>query len=461
MRPPVNAPPPAAPSGAVLRQLASLAWPVVGINVLTVLSLAVDTAMVGHTPLAEAALTGMGFATQVVFLLMVAMMGVTVGSVAFVARAHGAGDRSRVDEVVAQSATLAVLLGVSVAVLGNLLATPGLRLLGAHGDDLEQGLRYLRPLLLGSPFYYLGILLTAVCRGVGNTRLPFLVSAVANALNVVVNYALIMGHWGAPALGTLGAAIGTVISQVFTVIALTALLSRGAVPGLRVRPRLVVPRWAHVRDLLRVGAPAAADLVVVNAGLLSIIGMLGRIDPLAVAAHGVGLRVQSLAFVPGIGISQAIGAMVGQALGARDPERARQVLRAGVGLCVGVMGLIAVPLLVAGPSLVGLFDVDPQGALGRYALQWMRLLGWSMPAMGVYVAFIGLFQGSGATRLSLSINALITLVFQIPLSWALGFPFGLGAFGVWLALPLGHAAKGLLAIWVYRQGGWARVGGRV
>ncbi|RME28286.1 MAG: MATE family efflux transporter [Deltaproteobacteria bacterium] len=445
----------------IFGQLVSLAWPVVGLNVLTVLALAVDTAMVGRLPDAEVSLTGLGFATQVVFLLMVAMIGVTVGTVAFVARAHGARDARRVRQVVCQSATVAAGLGVGTAVLGNLAASPLLRLLGADGADLDAGLSYLRLMLVFSAFSYLAILLAAALRGVGNTLLPFVVSVFANLLNFLLNYGFILGHWGFPALGVQGAALGTGLSQVFSVLCLWLILARGVEPALHIRLRPVRVDAGHLRDLLRIGAPAALDMVVLNAAFLSIVGMLGRIDPLAVAAHGMGLRIQSLAFVPGMSISQAIGALVGQALGADDARRARAVLRAGMGLSVVVMSALAAIIVFGAPEIVSLFDVDPTGELGAYCLTWIRLLGSCMPVVGVYIALVGLFQGSGATRLSLAINALVTLAFQIPLSFILGFPLGLGAFGVWVAFPLGFVGKALLGIYVVRQGNWARLGARV
>ncbi len=457
---PVNRPRPIS-QRSIFSQLFSLAWPVVGLNVLTVLALAVDTAMVGRLPDAGVALTGLGFATQIVFLLMVAMIGVTVGSVAFVARAHGAGDPRRVAHVVSQSATVTVTLGVLTAVVGNLLASPLLRLLGADGADLAAGLSYLRPMLMFSAFYYLTILLAAVLRGVGNTLLPFVVSAFANLLNFLLNYGFILGHWGFPALGVQGAALGTGLSQVFSVICLWLVLDSGVEPALRLRLLPVRVDPGHVRDLLRIGAPAALDMVVLNAAFLSIVGMLGRVDPLAVAAHGMGLRIQALAFVPGMSISQAIGALVGQALGADDAGRARSVLRAGMAMSVVVMSSLAAIIVFGAHGIVGLFDVDPAGELGAYCLTWIRLLGSCMPVVGVYIALVGLFQGSGATRLSLSINALVTLVFQIPLSFVLGFPLGLGAFGIWVAFPLGFVGKAILGVFVYRRGSWARLGARV
>ncbi|HCH64605.1 MAG TPA: hypothetical protein DFR83_17495, partial [Deltaproteobacteria bacterium] len=417
-------------NGAVLPQLVQLALPVIGLNILQVLALAVDTAMVGRLQGASTALTGMSFATQLSFLLMVLMIGLTVGSVAFVARAHGARDRARVDHIVAQSSTLAVSLGLIVALVGNIIAIPLLRILGAEGTDLEAGLAYLRPSLLFAPATYLNILLAACLRGVGNTRLAFFVALGSNALNVGLNYLFILGGAGFPALGLTGAALGTGLSQLAAVGTLLLLLANGAEPALHIQPRIARIDRTLISDLVRIGAPAAADMLILNAGFLSIVGMLGRIDSLAVAAHGMGLRVQALAFVPGMSISQAIGALVGQALGGNNPARARTVLRYGAGLCVAVMSTLAAIIIFGRVPIIALFDIDPIGPLGLYAQEWMQLLGWCMPAVGLYIAFVGLFQGSGATRTSLRINALMTLLLQIPLSWILGFSFGMGTFGV-------------------------------
>ena len=443
------------------RALVALAWPIVGLNVLQVLALAVDTAMVGRLPHAEVALTGMGYAGQLVFLLMVAMIGLTVGTVALVARAHGAGHDERVDHVFHQSSQLTLLLGVAVALVGNLLARPTMVLLGADEAATEAGLAYLRPLLLGTAFNYLNILFAAVLRGLGNTRVAFLVALGMNGLNVVFNYCLILGNLGFPALGLTGAAIGTVSSQALAVAAMFWVLRQDAVPGLCPTLQLRPIDRELAATLARIGWPAALDMVVLNASFLSIVGMLGRIDQAAVAAHAVGLRVQALAFVPGMSISQATGALVGQALGADHPKEARRVLGASMVLSFVVMtSLTAILIAFAEPIIAG-FGVDPAGELGQFAVTWLTLLGYGMPLAGVYISFVGLFQGSGATRTPLYINVGSHLVVQIPLSYVLGFPLGLGAWGVWVAFPLVFIIKVVLAAIAYRSGRWARTGATV
>jgi len=445
---------------SILRRLWELSWPVIGLNVLNVLALAVDTAMCGRLPNHEAALTGLGFATQIVFLFMVLMLGIVVGSVALISRAHGAHDEERLEHLLLQSTQLTVLLGLGVGVVGNLTAEPMLWLLGARGEALDQGVTYLRPLLGGTVFYYLTVFYAAVLRGVGNTRLPFFVALLANVVNVGVNYLLILGNLGFPQLGVFGAAIGTLCSQALSVFLLVAALRRGAEPALRLtlRPRPIDGELA--RELARVGAPAAADLVILNGAFLAIIGMLGRIDQVAVAAHGIGLRIQALAFVPGLSIAQATGAMVGNALGADDPAEARAVTRTSIVLCTLVMTTLAVLILLGAEPIVQIFDVQLGTPLASYSIQWIRILGFGMPIVGVHIAYVGLFRGSGATNTSLGINA-VTTALQIPGSWALGFLFGMGAWGVWAAFPISFVLKAALATVFYRRGGWAKTGTRV
>jgi len=457
----MNAPLPDRSQLQIARELFSLAWPIIGINVLQVAALAVDTAMVGRLPEAEAGLTGLGYAGQIAFLLMVAMIGLTVGTIALVARAHGSGHDERVDHIFHQSTQLTIALGIAVAVVGNATAVPILWILGADEPAMEAGLAYLRPLLLGTAFNYLNILFAAILRGLGNTRLAFQVALLMNGLNVVINYALILGNWGFPSLGLTGAAIGTVLSQGIAAATMFALLRRGAIRGLRPTLELRPLDRALAGKLFAIGWPAALDMVVFNASFLSIIGMLGRIDQAAVAAHAIGLRVQALAFVPGMSISQATGALVGQALGAGHPREARRVLRASVVMSLAVMTTLTAILVGLAEPVIAVFGVDPSSDLGQFAVTWLKLLGYGMPIAGAYISFVGLFQGAGQTRAPLAINSVAHLVFQVPLSWILGFPLGLGAWGVWAAFPLSFVLKLAAGFVVYRTGRWAKVGADV
>jgi putative MATE family efflux protein len=444
-----------------LPRLLSLSWPIIGLNVLNVLALAVDTAMCGRLPNADTVLTGLGFASQMVFLLLVAMMGVSVGSVAMVSRAHGARDEGRVAHLLAQSTAFTAVLGLLVGAIFFIFARPILAALGAQGQSLEEGLSYLRVLLLGTPATYLALLFAAVLRGVGNTRLAFMISFVGNCINVLLNYGLILGNWGFPALGLQGAAIGTLCSHIFVFLVLGLFLRRGVIAGCR------MPLWPGrldfplVRKLIKVGTPAALDMVILNAGFLTIIGLLGRVDAIAVAAHGIGLRIQALAFVPGMSVSQATAALVGQSLGAKDLEGAKRVLKASALVCLVIMSILSAIIVFAVHPIIAIFDVPLDSELAHYAEMWIKLLGYCMPIVGPHIAMIGLLQGAGATASSLRVNIVGTLFFQIPMSFILGFVFDLGVYGIWLAFPLSFGVKVFHAFWYVRRGDWARAGAEV
>lgn len=435
-----------------------LALPIIGINVLSVLMLAVDSALCGRLSESEQALEALGFAVQVVFLLMTAMLGLMVGTVALVARAYGAKALDRVNELLAQASQLTVLVGIVVGVVGAVFSELILRGLGARPEVAELGAQYLRPLMLGTPFFYLQLLYAGVLRGVGNTWLPFVCALIANVVNGVLNYAFVLGNFGAPALGVTGSAIGTVVAQFLNVVILISMIQLGVVDGIKLS---LAPRRidrALARDMFKIGWPAAVDMLVLNAGFLTVIGMLGQLDGVLVAAHGLGLRVQALAFVPGLGVAQATGAMVGQALGAGDIPRARAVTRSAMLLCAALMWSLALVIMLAAHTLVTVFDVKQGTQLEIYAVEWMRLLGLAMVPAAINIALVGMLQGAGATRVSLRINIWTTLLIQIPLAALLGFGFGLDELGVWLSFPLAFVAKAGGTYLAYRGENWAVTG---
>jgi putative MATE family efflux protein len=453
--------PPKGVDRTIFRRLFDLAMPIVGLNVLSVLTLAVDTAMCGRLVDAEAALTALGFASQLIFLLMVAMLGLTVGTVAFIARAHGAGETERINHVLHQSILLTYLVSIGVAIVGNLGAGVAMEWLGADATVRELGVGYLRPLFTFTVFFYLNMLFAAALRAVGNTTLPFMIAVLSNFLNILLNYGLILGRLGLPALGVSGAAWGTVISQAVAVILMVLILRRDVVHGVRARLHLAPLDRALANDLFRVGAPAALDMVILNVAFLSVVGMLARVAQVTVAAHGIGLRIQSLAFVPGFGVSQAIGAMVGNALGGGHVAEAREVVRGGMILSTVIMTVIGLAIVLGAEPIIAIFDVDPATELGRYSILWMRVLGWGMPVVGVHIALIGMLRGAGATNTSLLINIVGTLIIQVPLSWYLGFVVGWGAFGIWVALPISFVVRMFLGVLAYRRGTWARAGATI
>jgi putative MATE family efflux protein len=360
-----------------------------------------------------------------------------------------------------QATQLTLLLSLAVAVVGNLAAPWLLRLLGAQPETMPLALDYLRPLMTFSLFSYLSILYGATLRGVGNTRLAFEAALFQNALNVLFNYGLILGNYGLPELGVQGAAIGTVLSQLLGVAFLLFRLHRGAIRGIRAPVRLRRIDRQVTGELWRIGWPAAMDMVILNAGFMTVVGLVGWYDEVAVAAHAIGLRIQGLAFVPGLAIARAAGAMIGNALGAGDPDEARALVFLSVKVCGGVMASLGLLMILLSGPIVAIFGLEQGTPIADYTIQWVWVLGAGLPIVGVWIALGGMLQGSGHTMASLRINGISTLVVQIPLCWFLGYPMGLGPLGVWLGFPCAFLVKAWLGARAYKKGDWARTGVRL
>lgn len=444
--------------GGILRRVIRLSLPVVALNILGVLTLFVDTLFVSRLEESESALIALSFAGQIVFLAQVPMLGLSIGSAVMVSRAFGGGERRRVAELSRQSLQATVLVGLAMAALGPPLLPPILRAIGAEGEVFDLALAYLTPLVLGIALYFVQLLSFALFRSTGNTRIPFYVGLLVNALNVFLDWVLIFGELGAPKLGVAGAAYGTLLSQAVGVTLTLLLFSRGALGGVPMDLRPTAMDREVTRDLFRFGAPASLDLFLVNFSFLLMMFFLAEVDPRAVAAHGIGQRVQGLAFVPGLGISQAVGALVGNALGANDASEARAVTRAGVMLSSATMGVIGLALTLSRGFLCDAFELAPGSVLRDYALTWIVILGSSLPIVGLNLGLVGALRGAGATIASFTINVVSTFAIQVPLQWLLAFPLGFGAFGVWIAFPIAYVFRVAFAAFVYKRGRWARVG---
>jgi putative MATE family efflux protein len=314
--------------------------------------------------------------------------------------------------------------------------------------------------LLGTPLWYLGSLYAGVLRGVGNTRIAFVCALVANVVNAVLAVVLVLGYFGLPRLGVFGAALATVIAHGTNF----ALLYRAL---RRVLPKVERPAGARlvdktmIGDLFRIGWPAALDMLIMHAGFMAALAMLGRIDQVTVAAHGLGMRVQAFVFMPGGAIAQATAALVGQALGASDVARAREVARTAMVLCFGMMSALAIALAIGASPLLSVFDVPEDSALADHAVTWLRILCLALVPNAINVALFGVLMGSGSTRTSLRINLVTMVMLQIPLAGILAFALDLGAVGVWASFPIAFLVRVALYSNAYRQGTWAVTGVRL
>lgn len=452
-------PPAAGPS--IPARLRALTLPIMGMSLLGVVTLLVDTMICGRLPDAEVALSALAFSLSLLLLIMVAMLGLSIGATSLIARANGAGDHDRINKLLLQSTLLTVVVGVTVGAVLISALRPLFGALGATPEVTDAAIVYLRPMLAATPLSYLVILYNGVLRGLGNTRLPFVCSLAANVVNAVLSYGLALGAFGLPALGIIGTAIGSVICYAVNVALLIVILRNRRVGRVHLPLRPERIDWQLARELYRVGTPAAIELTINYGTSLALIGLVGRIDAPSVAAHGIGTRIAQIAMIPAIAISMATAAMVGMTLGAGSSDRARQVVRAALRLAMVVLCALAVALVVAAGPMLRLFDIPDGSSLHDQTVLWIRINAALLVLMSLHVVFVAVLQGSGATGTSLRISLVSTVAIQIPAALLLAYPCRLGVLGVWLSPLVGMAAKVVLELATYRRGRWAVTGSRL
>lgn len=434
-----------------------LALPAVGEQFLNTLVGLTDTYLVGHLdPVVAAslgydratALASVGLAQLVTWVTTVLFMAVAVGATAVVARRVGARDEARAELALRQAFLLTMVTGVIGTLIGLFLGRPMLRLLGATPEVAHYGSQYLAIVALAFIPTALMFAATAALRGAGDTRSPLLLMALVNGVNVVVSWLLVNGHWGAPGLGIAGSATGTAVARTLGAVVILALLLVGRM-RLRLRPDLR-PDWPTLRAILQIGVPSAGEQLIFQSAILIMTTVITSLGTVAYAAHTMTITIESVSFLPGLGFAVAATTLVGQALGAEDPERAERSAWVALwqgGLMMTLLGVV----MAAAPEMIFALMTSERAVATAGALP-LRIAGLAQPLLATSFVLNGALRGAGDTRWPMLMRIISTWLVRLPLAVLVVSSWGLG--GVWLAMVADFAAQAALTVWRFRASRW-------
>lgn len=425
--------------------MADLAIPVVVVQVGLMSMGVADTIMVGHV--SAAALAAVALGNVYFFAVIVFGMGTLMALDPLVAQAVGAGDEPATARAVQRGLLLAALLSVPI-MLGLVPAEPVLGFLRQPLDVVPLAGGYARASIPGVLPFLGFVVLRQSLQAMGRLRPIVLTILIANLANVVLNWAMIFGHFGLPPMGAVGAALASSISRWF--MALLLLAAGWSV----LRPLLhpIRPRAFELRPLLRVvrlGAPIGAQQQL-EFGAFGIIGLLmGLLGTREMAGHQIALNLASLTFMVPLGVSAAAAVLVGQAVGRGDGGAARR--SAGAALLCGTafMTSSALVFITVPRLLAAIYTSDP--GVAAIAAVLIPIAGVFQLFDGWHVVSIGVLRGVGDTRTPMLVNILGFWVLGIPLSIWLGFRTTLGPPGLWLGLVAGLLIVSVILLARVRQ----------
>ena len=435
------------------RRVIGIAAPVVfGSLSLTLLSV-VDTIMLGR--LGAVPLAASGIAAVLFQAISFPLSGIGIGVQTLVARRFGEGRHAVGGEIRSNGLAMAALLGVPLIFTAPWLARVLSPILSGDGMVVELGAVYLQYRFYGAVFIFLNWVFRGFFAAIGETRHQMLASVVITVVNIVLDYLLIFGIAGFPALGIRGASIASSIAlgagTVYFV--LVSLLPRfRSVYGI-FRPRLRTRQLTW--PIVRLSLPVIVQRLVSHSSWFAFFFVVARIGTLELAATNVIRSAYSVTIMLAIGLGTAASALVGQNLGARRPEQAERLAVEATKLAAYSMGILGLLFLFFPGAVMRLFTSDAAViAFGRFPL---IMLGWVQAAAGISLVLSQSLQGAGNTRFVMGAEIAVCLGLYLPVVYLLGLHTPLGLIGAWTGEYVYWLALTGIMVWKFRRGDWKTI----
>ncbi|MFB6354601.1 MAG: MATE family efflux transporter [Halobacteriales archaeon] len=444
--------------GGLVRPLFRLAWPIVVIQLLQVTYNVVDTLWLGR--LSADAVGALSLAFPLVFLTISVAGGFTAAGAILVAQYTGAGGEGSAGAVAGQTISFVGIVAIGLGLVGYALTDEMLGVLPSSPATAAQvvplAADYMEVFFLGMPFLFGFFVFEALMRGYGNTRTPMRVMAISVALNVLLDPILIFGWFGAPALGIEGAALATVISR-----GLASAMGFYVLVGTSVGPAIglgdLVPDLGIIADIVRLGVPTSLEQSMSAAAMLTLTAMVVTFAPPVVAAYGLGNRLVSLVFLPAMGLGRATNTMVGQNLGAEQPERAERAVHLAGATAMAVLLVAAVVAAAVPTRIVAVFMATGTAEAAetiRFGAEYLRIRSVEFVFIGLMQVLLGAYRGAGNTKTALVFSVLTLWVARVPIVYGLAFVAGLGPAGIWYGMATGSVIGAIGAGLWFTRGTW-------
>ncbi len=430
------------------RAALELAWPGIIEQSVSALATAVVFSLVGH--LGATATAGAGAAGNFLFLMFPVWRSLAIGTIAIVSRRMGEGRPAEAADATRQSLVLGAVAGLVFGVGFVFFSADLLRLLGASEEVVAIGAPFLTVVGGANGAATVWLIGTSAMRAAGDTRTPmFLTTAGA-----LISVALALVFIDVLGLGPMGSAYASAIGWVLGMLAMLAILWRG-VAGLSIAGG----PWRLTREtigsIFSISLPSGLESATFSFGILALSGLVFRLGTEAVAAHQIVGQIETFSFFPCIGFSAAASALVGQALGMRDPERARRAGWAAAGMSLIWATTAGIAFVVFPGFLLGLFT-NATGVVAA-GIGALALIGLGQPAQAAIFTLGGALRGAGDTRYPLVVSLVNWFLIRLPLAYVLAFPLGFGLTGLWAGVAADYFVRAGLLAYRFNSGAWQRV----
>lgn len=412
----------------------------------------VDIYFVGK--LGPSAVATVGLTETYLFLLYSIAMGLAMAVTAIVARRIGEKNQEGAGNSAIQSIFLGVLASVPFAIAGIFFAKDLLTLMGADQWSIDHGYKYAQWMLGGNVVIMLLFIINAIFRGAGDAAIAMRILIIANGINIVLDPILIFGWGPIPAYGIEGAAIATNIGRGVGVMVQLFTLFKG---GKHIQAKLSELHWEPetMLHIFKTSLGGIGQMIVAMTSWIFLMRILAAVSSEAVAGATIAIRIMMFTMMPAWGLSNAAATLVGQNLGAGNPDRAETaVWKTGIYNMIFLVG-VSIIYFFFNTSLMRIFTEDANViAVGS---EWLRILSFSYFVYGWWMVSTSAFNGAGDTTTPTKINLVFFWLIQIPLSYYLAIMLGWQQSGVFWGVFISETSVGLFTLWLFNRGSWKTV----
>lgn len=412
----------------------------------------VDMVMVGNVN--TKSLAAVGLTNQPTMLALAVLQALNVGSTALVARFMGTDDNESAGAVVKQTLVLTVILGILVSVSGYFLADNVIGFMGAKPEVFPLAVQYLKIIALGGVCITTSMGIGAALRGAGDTVTPMRYNLISNLVNVVLNYFLIYGKLGFPAMGVAGAAIATTVSRIVAmVMAFSAIYHPDSILSLSERKDIFFD-YDIIKRILKIGIPSGIEQLIFRTGLMEFTRTVADLGTTIFAAHQVAMNIFGLSFSPSMAFGMAATTLVGQSLGAERPDMAEKygIETRRMGMIIAVT--IASTFFFFGRQISGIYTNDPE--VITLAAGCLRIIALMQPMQSTQFILAGALRGAGDTRGPL-LSSLIGIWGIRVILAKIFINMGFGLTGAWMAHACDQVFRSAFMYFRYNSGKWKKV----
>ncbi|MBO6607519.1 MATE family efflux transporter [Psychroserpens sp.] len=397
------------------------------------------------------AVATIGLTESVVTLVYAVAIGLSMAATAIVARRIGENDREGASKATVQVIFLGVAVAAIISVIGILFPKDILALMGGEPDLIAEGYGYTQVLLGGNVTIMLLFLINAVFRGAGDASIAMWTLILSNGLNIILDPMFIFGFGPIPAFGVEGAAIATTIGRGSAVLFQLAVLFYGW-SKIKIGFKDLVLRVGVMLNLVKVSLGGIGQFLIGTSSWVFLMRIMSEFGSEVLAGYTIAIRVMMFTFMPAWGMSNAAATLVGQNLGAKQPDRAEQSVWQTGKYCAVFMGLVSLAYLFFAPEIISWFTNEANVIENGSLCLRVIAAGYIFYAYGMVV--INSFNGAGDTETPTIINFICFWLFQLPFAYLMAITFDFGPTGVFLAIVLAEVLISVIAIIWFRKGKW-------